>query len=34
MDTAARYFELYDAENAPVVVPEAEDDAKGEGIEL
>ena len=34
MDTAARYFELYDAENVPVVAPTDEDDAKGEGIEL
>ncbi|MFG6445714.1 tryptophan synthase subunit beta [Microbacterium sp. P06] len=35
MDTAARYFELYDAENVPVVTTApAEDAAKGEGTEL
>lgn len=38
MDTAARYFELYDAENpdegSPVDVPPAPEAASGEGIEL
>lgn len=38
MDTAARYFELYDADAAgdgsPVAVPPASDDATGEGTEL
>ncbi len=33
MDTAARYFDLYDAE--PIVdVPPADDAATGEGVEL
>ncbi|MFG6401370.1 MULTISPECIES: tryptophan synthase subunit beta [unclassified Microbacterium] len=34
MDTAARYFELYDAEESPVIEPEPDEAAKGEGIEL
>jgi tryptophan synthase beta chain len=38
MDTAARYFELYDADavvdGSPVVTPEPVDAAKGEGMKL
>ena len=38
MDTAARWFELYDAEalaeGGPVAVAEPADEAKGEGTEL
>lgn len=37
MDTAARYFELYDADDAadgPVAAGAPADGAKGEGVEL
>ncbi|MBN9179769.1 MAG: tryptophan synthase subunit beta [Microbacterium sp.] len=34
MDTAARYFELYDAAESPVSAPAPVDEAKGEGTEL
>jgi tryptophan synthase beta chain len=38
MDTAARWFELYDAdavlEGPPVAVPPAADEAKGDGVAL
>ena len=34
MDTAARYFSLYDAGAEPVIEPPADDAAKGEGVEL
>ncbi|SDQ07667.1 tryptophan synthase subunit beta [Microbacterium sp. cf332] len=34
MDTAARWFELYDADAEPVVEPAHDDAASGEGVEL